>query len=105
MNRRYTREEDDRIIALRQQGMKWQHIADRLGRSFQSIHHRVQVLKTLRGSSQIRKRAAFDGGIASSIAPLPVRPDPKNGITYEDLAWQRYWRQPRAVRRAQEDAR
>lgn len=100
---RYSPEEDDFILSMHQQHVSWQEIADALDRSFDSVKHRFRMLKVQHGIPPRTKRKPTP--LPQQMLPLPTRPSPKTGITAEDLEWQRYWRQPRAVRRAQEGAR
>jgi len=91
---RYLPDEDARLTALYQGNASHAQIAAALGRSAGSVAARIRKL-----------RIAALRSVPTKVQRRPGSAACRTGITKEDLAWMHYWRQPRAVRLAQERRR
>jgi hypothetical protein len=100
--RSWTPQEDATLIELLNAGQRPAAIAAALGRSISAVHTRTDVLRGYRRAElpPSRREVASD-----QVLPPILDRDPCRFLTAEDHAWMEYWRQPRAVRRAQAGGR
>lgn len=97
--RRWTPQEDAALIERLQAGDPPATIAAALGRTLSAVHTRTDLLRGHRPADLPPSRRAV--ALGRALPPLRQKKEAAINITAEDYAWMTYWRQPRAVRRAQ----